>query len=284
MLFQLYFLSLHLLMKIVLIGAGNLATNLGKALKQAGHDIVQVWSRTIESATSLSDLLNSSPVNEVDKISWEGDVYIFSVKDDALSDVIVRICRDRQDKIFLHTSGSMPIDCFDGNARHYGVLYPMQTFSKTREVDFSIIPCFIEANDEYALTRINILASSISANVIQMASEKRRYLHLSAVWSCNFVNHCYNVASTILEKENIPFDVMLPLIDETSRKVHQLLPSEAQTGPAIRYDENIIYKHIQLLKDMPALQNLYEKLSMSIHQYAMQERDNKQKTVLDDKL
>lgn len=252
-------------MKIVLIGAGNLATHLGKALHAAGHDMVQVFSRTMQSAETLASLLDAEPLTDMAQVRDDADVYIFSVKDSALEQLISQLCGGEK-KVFLHTAGSMPMSVFRGKALHYGVLYPMQTFSKQREVDFSIIPCFIEANDEFALKQIEGLAGQISHRVYQLSSEDRKYLHLSAVFACNFANHCYAASQELLQLHGIPFDVMLPLIDETAAKVHGMTPKEAQTGPAVRYDENVIGKQIQLLENQPYFQKIYDCMSKSIHE------------------
>lgn len=252
-------------MKIVLIGAGNLATHLGKALHAAGHDMVQVFSRTMQSAETLASLLDAEPLTDMAQVRDDADVYIFSVKDSALEQLISQLCGGEK-KVFLHTAGSMPMSVFREKALHYGVLYPMQTFSKQREVDFSIIPCFIEANDEFALKQIEGLAGQISHRVFQLSSEDRKYLHLSAVFACNFANHCYAASLELLQQHGIPFDVMLPLIDETAAKVHGMTPKEAQTGPAVRYDENVIGKQIQLLENQPYFQKIYDCMSKSIHE------------------
>ncbi len=252
-------------MKIVLIGAGNLATHLGKALHAAGHDMVQVFSRTMQSAETLASLLDAEPLTDMAQVRDDADVYIFSVKDSALEQLISQLCGGEK-KVFLHTAGSMPMSVFRGKALHYGVLYPMQTFSKQREVDFSIIPCFIEANDEFALKQIEGLAGRISSRVYRLSSEDRKYLHLSAVFACNFANHCYAASQKLLQQHGIPFDVMLPLIDETAAKVHGMTPKEAQTGPAVRYDENVIGKQIQLLENQPYFQKIYDCMSKSIHE------------------
>ena len=252
-------------MKIVLIGAGNLATHLGKALHAAGHDMVQVFSRTMQSAETLASLLDAEPLTDMAQVRDDADVYIFSVKDSALEQLISQLCGGEK-KVFLHTAGSMPMSVFRGKALHYGVLYPMQTFSKQREVDFSIIPCFIEANDEFALKQIEGLAGQISHRVYQLSSEDRKYLHLSAVFACNFANHCYAASQELLQQHGIPFDVMLPLIDETAAKVHGMTPKEAQTGPAVRYDENVIGKQMQLLEKYPYFQKIYDCMSKSIHE------------------
>lgn len=272
-------------MKIVLIGAGNLATHLGKALHAAGHDMVQVFSRTMQSAETLASLLDAEPLTDIAQVRDDADVYIFSVKDSALVQLVAQLCRHEADglgedgvvnalrkakkgeheRVFLHTAGSMPMSVFKGMAQHYGVLYPMQTFSKQREVDFSIIPCFVEANDEFAQKQIEGLAREISGRVYLLSSEDRKYLHLSAVFACNFANHCYAISQELLEEHGIPFDVMLPLINETAAKVHEMKPKDAQTGPAVRYDENVIDKQSKLLENHPHFKKVYDSMSKSIH-------------------
>jgi predicted short-subunit dehydrogenase-like oxidoreductase (DUF2520 family) len=141
----------------------------------------------------------------------------------------------------------------------------MQTFSKRREVDFSEVPFFVEADGEETLQELKELAGRLSPNVREATSEQRRSLHLAAVFACNFTNHMYALCDRLLQKHGLPFEVMLPLIDETARKVHELKPHEAQTGPAVRYDENVIGKHLSLLADDPECQELYEKISKSIY-------------------
>ena len=272
-------------MKIVLIGAGNLATHLGKALHAAGHDMLQVFSRTMQSAETLASLLDAEPLTDIAQVRDDADVYIFSVKDSALLQLVAQLCRHEADglgedgavnalrkakkgeheRVFLHTAGSMPMSVFKGMAQHYGVLYPMQTFSKQREVDFSIIPCFVEANDEFAQKQIEGMAREISGRVYQLSSEDRKYLHLSAVFACNFANHCYAISQELLEEHGIPFDVMLPLINETAAKVHEMKPKDAQTGPAVRYDENVIDKQSKLLENHPHFKKVYDSMSKSIH-------------------
>lgn len=272
-------------MKIVLIGAGNLATHLGKALHAAGHDMLQVFSRTMQSAETLASLLDAEPLTDIAQVRDDADVYIFSVKDSALVQLVAQLCRHEADglgedgavnalrkakkgeheRVFLHTAGSMPMSVFEGMAQHYGVLYPMQTFSKQREVDFRIIPCFVEANDEFAQKQIEGLAREISGRVYQLSSEDRKYLHLSAVFACNFANHCYAISQELLEEHGIPFDVMLPLINETAAKVHEMKPKDAQTGPAVRYDENVIDKQSKLLENHPHFKKVYDSMSKSIH-------------------
>ncbi len=253
-------------MQITLIGAGNMATNLGKALWRAGHDIKEVYSRTMASAEALACKLGARATNDLASVESGADVYILAVKDSALEGVAGALARSGADgAVFLHTAGSVQMSVFEGYFKNYGVLYPMQTFSKEKEVEFSEIPFFVEGNNGQALHTSRTLAESISKRVYDCSSEQRRHLHLAAVFACNFVNHCYVLSARLLEKQGIPFDVMLPLIDETARKVHTLSPIEAQTGPAVRYDENIIQMQADLLSDQPALRELYLKMSENIH-------------------
>lgn len=252
-------------MRVTIIGSGNLATQLGKAIASSGHDIAQVYSPTYCHALTLADSLGSSATSCLCEVNNDSDCYIISIKDSALQTLIPELCNGRDDKVFIHTAGSVPLDVFKGAAKHYGVLYPMQTFSKQRDVDFATIPIFTEYNDNEAKAAIDILAHSISPKVTELSSADRRYLHLAAVFSCNFVNHCYTLAAGIMERHGMTFDQLLPLIDETASKVHDIHPSKAQTGPAVRYDTNVINRQMDLLADNTLMRDIYEMISKSIH-------------------
>lgn len=254
-------------MRIVLVGAGGLATNLGLAMYEAGHDVLAVFSRTMAHARLLAERIGSQPADDIRALPHEADLFIVSVKDAVLKDVVQQLVQGREEQCFAHTAGSMPLTLFQGLAQHYGVFYPMQSFSKERRVNFSDIPVFIEASDATTLTRLKTLSATLTPHIYELSTDERRYLHLAAVFACNFANHCYALSAEILQQHGLPFSVMLPLIDETARKVHHLSPLEAQTGPAVRYDQNVIGKQQQLLED-PDVRDLYERLSKSIHQHA----------------
>lgn len=253
------------MMKVTLIGAGNLATQLGKSLKKAGVIISQVYSRTEDSARTLGELLEAEWLTDIKALRDEADIYIFSVKDSVLCELISEVCKSRGDKLFLHTAGSMSMSCFEGKALRYGVFYPMQTFSKTKDVDFERIPVFIEGNSIETVDVIRSLANKLTQRVIRLSSADRKYLHLAAVWACNFTNYCYTVASDILGEHGIPFDVMLPLINETTEKIQKISPKEAQTGPAVRGDRNVMSKQLELMNGKEDLQELYKMLSKGIN-------------------
>lgn len=253
------------ILNITLIGAGNLATNLGLALKGAGHNIVCVYSRTEQSACTLAQRLGCPWTNQVDeagRYASLSDVAILSVKDSALP-LIAQQMPQASDTLFLHTAGSMPLSTLP--MPHSGVFYPMQTFSRDREADFSIVPTFLEVLDDTDHLRLENLALSVTREVHWLSSEQRKSLHLAAVFTCNFSNYCYDVASQLLEKEGLAFSVMLPLIGETTAKLQQFTPFEAQTGPAVRYDTNVIQRHLDMLASQPAHQHLYEEMSQLIH-------------------
>lgn len=251
-------------MNIALVGAGNLATNIGKAFVRARHSVVQVFSRTESSARDLATALGCSYTVSVEDVVDDADLYVIALKDSALGDVAGRLVQGREKCLFVHTAGSIDMDVIPALRR--GVLYPMQTFSKAREVDFQAIPCFVEASQATDAALLKSLASEISSKVYELNSENRKFLHLSAVFCCNFANHCFRIGEKLLnEHGGVPFDVMLPLIDETARKLHALSPGEAQTGPAVRWDENVIGMQLGLLSDKPDLQHIYELLSKSIH-------------------
>lgn len=252
-------------MKIVFIGSGNVATHLAIAAKQKGHCILQVYSRSAENARLLAEKVNASYSDTLSQINSSADIYIFSIKDDALGQVLAEMPITKG--FWIHTAGSVSINIFRPYHDRYGVLYPLQTFSKKREIDFEKIPLFIEANDSKVCEQLQEFACGLSPIVHYIESEKRRYMHLAAVFACNFVNHMYAIAAQLLEKNQIPFDMLLPLIDETAAKIHQMHPREAQTGPAIRFDEQVMNRHIDLIDD-PCIKELYLLISQSIRKYS----------------
>lgn len=256
-------------MSIVIIGSGNLATHISLALKAAGETISQVFSRTEQHAQELAEKLVCDYTNNPDEIDKNASIYILSVKDDAIGEIAAHICKYQPDALFIHTAGSVPMDVFKAYASHYGVLYPMQTFSKHRQVDFRPIPCFIEGSDEHALRQIRRLAESISDKVVLADSEKRRRLHLAAVLACNLTNHCYRLAERVLQEAQIDWQLFLPLIDETAKKVAEMSPKEAQTGPMVRYDVNVMNRQLELLSDERTRQ-IYRLMAESIHEDSSQ--------------
>lgn len=249
-------------MKIVLLGSGNLATQLGRALKMAGQNIVQVWSRQPENAFQLSDLLNVPVAKSLAEINQNADLYILAITDDAIREVASAL--KITDKIVVHTSGSTDINALKGLSDKFGVFYPLQTFTKNKSVDFRQIPIGIEANTNEVLIAIRSLAERLSEKVIEMDSHKRKTLHIAAVFACNFTNHLWALAQELLKNSNQDFNLLRPLISETAANVLLNNPIDLQTGPAVRDDQEVINNHLELLKDNPTLHELYSKLSQSI--------------------
>jgi predicted short-subunit dehydrogenase-like oxidoreductase (DUF2520 family) len=245
--------------QIVLLGAGNLAVNLGKALYKAGFVISQVYSRTMDSAMSLASELNTEAITNISLVDKSATTIIFALNDSVINEVLDKLeVSDTQ--LLLHTSGSVHVDVFKNKAPNYGVLYPLQTFSKFRQIQFWDIPVFIEANTKENLARTMQIAREISLNIYLADSAQRQTLHLSGVFMNNFVNYFYSTGSR-LSKElgcHFGFDVFKPIILETALKaIESGNPETCQTGPAFRKNKEIVAKHYDMLQKNPEMQNLY---------------------------
>lgn len=251
-------------MNIALLGSGNVATHIGGALVEAGCRITQVYSRTLAHAAPLASKWGAAVINQISDIDVTADVYLMAIKDDALEGVIAQLPPLKG--VVLHTAGSMNIDVFDGHIERYGVLYPVQTFSIKKQVDFEHIPLAIEASDTETLKCVNQLAQLLSDRVFSCDSAQRLALHVAAVFACNFTNHCYTIADDLLHEHQLGFDLIRPLIRETAEKAMQYQPAEVQTGPAVRQDIQTMEKHLTLLHDHPEWAALYTALSRQIGQ------------------
>lgn len=251
-------------MRICLIGAGNMATQLGMALLEKGHQIVQVWSRTQQSATKLASKLNCPYTTETSSITSETDIYILAVNDTAIESILAQ--RYWSNILVVHTAGSTPMNILAPYCTNYGVFYPFQTFTKEKKVDFDHIPVCIEANTPQNLEILNGLAQSISQNIKLFDSNQRQQIHLAAVFVCNFVNHFYTIGEKLLTEKGIDFEILKPLILETASKVIYQSPESSQTGPASRNDRIVMDKHLAMLANDPYLKNLYSLLSERIIQ------------------
>lgn len=251
--------------RVVLIGAGNVAHHLAPALLKAGVNLCQIYSRSIESARELGRKTGITYTADIFAVYPDCDIYIFCVSDDALLSLFKSI-RINKEALILHTSGSLPLSIFQPFVKRYGVLYPLQTFTKRRDLEFQEIPLCVEGSNTEALQEVRELAGLLSVRIEEISSEKRKYLHLAAVFANNFVNYLYGISGKILEKEGLDFNLLRPLIFETAHKVMLISPENAQTGPARRGDENILNMHKVLLKDDRGLSNLYTILSDAIRE------------------
>lgn len=257
-------------MRIAFIGAGRLATNLAPALQTAGCELVEVWSKTRASAEALAQRVGCrASWGRVGDATRDADLYIICVRDAVLPEVIRELHDGREQALFAHTAGSMPLSLFAEAGHSRGaVFYPMQTFSKERSVDFTRLHVFLETALRDDLHALSNLATrlTVSGHVHETSSAERRQLHLAAVFACNFANHCFALSDEVLRAADIPFDAMLPLIEETVQKLHDLPPREAQTGPAVRRDENVIGLQRAMLLQRPDLLAVYDTLTRSIQE------------------
>ncbi|MDB5110061.1 MAG: oxidoreductase [Mucilaginibacter sp.] len=257
-------------MRITIIGSGNVATHLAAAFKNAGHVIVQVYSRNIQNAALLAYHVKAEAIDDLNAVNEETDLFVIAVKDDIIGKIAEQLAKYQ--KLMVHTSGATDLYALLAFSDNAGVFYPLQTFSKVKEVDFSKVPLCIEGANETITTQLTQLAQDISQSVYTVNSEKRKTLHLAAVFACNFPNYLYNLAQQLLMQQGMEFDMLRPLILETAQKVQNKLPAQVQTGPAIRNDENTMAFHLQLLNHQPQLQQLYTLLSQGIIKLDIDER------------
>jgi predicted short-subunit dehydrogenase-like oxidoreductase (DUF2520 family) len=248
-------------MEIVLIGTGNTATILGRMLKKAGHTIVQIYGRNAKAASELAYELDTESTNYWSVVTRTANLYLIAVSDIAIEEVIKEIHLPQS--TIVHTAASISKNVLKNTSAHYGVLYPLQSLRK--EITYlPQVPIIIDASDESTLHLLENLAATLSNTVIAAGDEQRVKLHLAAVFCNNFVNHIYKLTEQYCIDEGLDFTLLLPLIKETADRLDAISPSNAQTGPAIRNDENTINKHIELLKSHPDLQNIYILLTQSI--------------------
>lgn len=233
-------------MRIIIIGQGNVACNLLAAFSRNNVPVEMVSSYT-----------------GLDTIQQNADVYIYAVRDNALAEVINKV-HTPQRALHIHTSGTVPISVFGPDKPHCGILYPFQTLSKSHILeDFTSVPVFIEARGIDDVSAIYTLALTITPRIYEASQADREKLHVAGVFANNFSNLMYSIAKDILADTHIPFSALLPLIDETAAKVHTLPPREAQTGPAVRGDQDVIEHHLSLLQK-PEYRKAYQLLSSLI--------------------
>lgn len=250
------------MIKVCIIGSGNVAQHLVVALihaQNSGADIalVQVYSRQKE---SIANLLDASKITSDFNTLAEADLYIIAVSDDAVAEVSSKI--PFQNKLVAHTSGTVAITALD-NKNRKAVFYPLQTFSKNKAVDFNAIPICLESENPTDYEVLEKVAKSISNKVVAINSSQRKALHVSAVFVNNFVNHLYQIGNEICAENQISFEILKPLIKETSEKIQTLSPKEAQTGPARRLDLETINTHLDFISDENH-KKIYEILTQSI--------------------
>jgi predicted short-subunit dehydrogenase-like oxidoreductase (DUF2520 family) len=252
-------------MSIVLLGAGNVGWHLGHRLAQQGLGVVQVYSRQQAKAVELADSLACQGICQLSELNTEVDLYVLAVPDAAIAPLSEELSQWLPPSArILHCSGATPLGAISEYFTMRGVLYPLQSFSRYREVDFSLVPLCIWANTLEFQSYLLSLAQQLSSKHRLLEDDQRLQLHLAAVWVNNFSNALYGIAEKLLAENNIPFDWLMPLISETAAKVQVLSPAQAQTGPAVRGDQPTIDRHLSLLRQHPQWAALYQLLSDEI--------------------
>ncbi len=232
------------MIKVVILGAGNVATQLYRSFSETeGIDLVQVYNRNAENLNFVKE--PEKRLSDLKKLK-KADIFLLAIKDEAIPELAKKM--PKIEGIVAHTSGSQPMKCLE-KFDDFGVFYPLQTFSRNKQVDFKNIPICLEANTAENLQILKKLAGKISEKIFEVNSEQRKSLHLSAVFVNNFTNHMFALASEYCRKNELPFEILRPLIRETVDKIESLDPIDAQTGPALRNDEKTIKMHLEMLDE-----------------------------------
>jgi predicted short-subunit dehydrogenase-like oxidoreductase (DUF2520 family) len=247
--------------KIGFIGSGNVATNLAFAMFNAGFTITQIISKSIENASLLASGVNADFSDKLSEITSDADLFIISVNDT----VLPQICKTLRlpGKLVVHTSGYASIDMLNEVTERNGVFYPLQSFVKQRLVDLKNIPVCIETSQKSDIVILGEFAEKLSLAIKFIDSQKRKQLHLAAVFACNFPNFMYGIAEEILAEHNMSFNLLIPLIKETSGRVAEKSPELLQTGPARRKDMAIVQDHLNMISNKD-YKEIYEMLSRLI--------------------
>ena len=252
--------------KIVIIGAGNVATHLAKRLQKKEHEILQIVSRTEKSGKDLSLIISAPFTTDLKKINTNADVYLLCVPDDEILKIASTLKLPK--KLIIHTSGSVEMNVLKNISSNIAVFYPLYSFSKQIKVSFSSAPVLIEASNPASLQKLKLLAHSVAKNVTEVSSHDRLKIHLAAVMVNNFTNHLYTQSYDYLKKEKINlFHLLQPLIKQTIKKIKTLPPASAQTGPARRGDNTTLKKHLALLEKYPEQQKVYKLFTTLIKDY-----------------
>lgn len=250
---------------IVIVGAGNVAFQLGKRLKEKQQRLVQVYTRSFPKAKALGEALLTEYTNNLSLINIKADIYIFCVSDSAIEIVGEELQTILSDKLVVHTSGAISSEVLSKYFKRSGVFYPLQSFSMTSSPDFNKIPICVFSNDKADLIKLINLGKQISDHVEIISDQQRLILHLAAVFVNNFTNHLFTLANKLLKDNDLSLKILLPLIEETVNKIHSNSPDEMQTGPAKRGDLVTINKHLEIINNDPVLKKIYLDISKSIN-------------------
>ena len=248
---------------IFLLGSGNVAWHLSAALSAKGCRFLGVYNRTLRHAQALAEKLHCPVVADLEQAPRDADLYLICTSDNAIASVSALL--PENSGLVAHVSGSAAIDYIDKKHKRRGVMYPLQTFNKGRLVDLTNVPIFVEADNVSDVDFLTSLARLFSETVIPLKGEQRKALHVAAVFACNFTNFMYGLAAEIMQKNGLDFQLLSPLIQETAKRVEITdNPMTLQTGPAARNDVKTIREHLNLLKNRPDIQELYQMLTQKM--------------------
>jgi predicted short-subunit dehydrogenase-like oxidoreductase (DUF2520 family) len=251
--------------KIAILGSGNVAWHLAPALEDAGHEITEVYSRELKNGLSITERLYSAePKTDLDFSESTAEIFILAVKDSAIPEIADQVILP-EGSILVHTSGTQPLEILGYSSASYtGILYPLQSFTKDRKLDFSEVPFLLESEDEETKQKLKKLAKSLSPQLYVIRSKDRKAIHVAAVFASNFSNHMIRIAEEIMGRQGVDFEMIKPLIIETISKSLQIGAKNAQTGPAIREDYDTLEDHHQFLSYNEQLAEIYRLISQDI--------------------
>ena len=250
--------------RVVIIGSGNLAEALARAVSASRLRLVQIFARNPERARTVAAIARTDWAVDPEHLRRDADIYLIAVSDRAVAEVASTLPIPESAAV-AHTAGCVPLDAIPERFDRRAVFYPMQTFTKGRKVDFSRIPIFLETSAPAWRPELENFARELSRSVIWADSEQRAKVHLAAVFACNFANHMYAVGERIVRSAGLGFEVLKPLIAETAAKACDTpSPRDVQTGPAVRNDTTTQERHLALLDTDPALQEIYTQISKDI--------------------
>ena len=253
---------------ITLIGSGNVATWIAQRLQgNSRFPITQVYSRKLKHAQSLAELLNAEAIDDIRQLNLDNQIFIFALADKAYADILPQLPFILP-AAYL-TSGTVSCQCLKDYADHYGVIYPLQTFTKTQDMSTLEVPLCLEYHEDSTkeptlpsveYNQMHSLARELSPNCYEVSEQQRARMHVAAVFACNFSNAMHNIAYNLLKENDLPFELLMPLLRQTVAKLEKMTPAEAQTGPAARHDENVMQAQMESLND-PKVKEIYRIMS-----------------------
>jgi predicted short-subunit dehydrogenase-like oxidoreductase (DUF2520 family) len=251
--------------KIAILGSGNVAWHLAPALENAGHTITEIYSRDIKAAEKLTNQVYVAEAkDDLDFSESEAKLFIIAVSDDAIAEVADQVILP-EDSVLVHTSGTVPLSILGYSSASYtGIFYPLQTFSKSREVAFEEVPILVEADDETTFQQLKKVAKSLSPLVYSVKSKDRLAVHVAAVFASNFTNHLLRIAEEIMNRQGLDYEMLKPLVIEAIGKSLELGAKKAQTGPAVRGDMDTLETHLRFLNYNETFANIYQLISQDI--------------------